>query len=246
MLDARTSRESLLPKYNADFIGRAGAGNFYAPTPKVVRPGLSRSQWFAKRVFDLLSIAVILTLFWWLIIIVAIGVRFSLGAPIIFGHRRVGRDGKTFLCYKFRSMVPNADKVLADLLASDPSAREEWDRDFKLKDDPRVTGFGRIIRKFSLDEFPQLWNVLRGDMSIVGPRPVVEDEFERYYEGAYEHYKAVRPGLTGLWQVSGRSDLNYTERVELDRQYVENWGLWQDAMLVFRTVPAMLGRRGAY
>jgi undecaprenyl-phosphate galactose phosphotransferase len=136
--------------------------------------------------------------------------------------------------------------VLADLLANDPEARAEWDKDFKLKNDPRVTRFGRVIRRFSFDEFPQLWNVLRGDMSIVGPRPVVADEFDRYYEGAYEHYKAVNPGLTGLWQVSGRSDLEYSERVELDRRYVETWGFWRDARLVFLTVPALLGRRGAY
>lgn len=212
----------------------------------VRKVGLNRLQRVCKRVFDLLSVLVMLALFWWAILIVAIGVRLTTGSPVIFGHLRVGRDGKMFKCLKFRSMVPNAQEVLDQLLATDPSAKAEWERDFKLKDDPRITRFGRFIRSTSLDEMPQLWNVVKGDMSIVGPRPVVQDEFERYYHGAQDHYKAVRPGLTGLWQVSGRNDLDYAQRVALDRQYVENWGLWTDFITVMRTVAVMFGRKGAY
>lgn len=199
-----------------------------------------------KRMFDLASVVVILFLFWWAIIGVIIAVRLTTGSPVIFGHARVGRDGREFICYKFRSMVPNAEEVLAHLLANDPAAREEWFRDFKLKDDPRVTKVGRFIRKTSLDEFPQLWNVIRNDMSIVGPRPVVRRELDQYYGDSRPHYLSVKPGLTGLWQVNGRNDIDYAGRVALDREYVEQWGLWSDFMIVMRTVGVLLHRRGAY
>ena len=209
--------------------------------------GLNLAERGIKRVFDLASVLVILVLFWWAIIAVAIAVRLTTGSPVIFGHKRIGRDGREFKCYKFRSMVPNADDVLAHLLATDAQAREEWNRDFKLKNDPRVTRVGNFIRKTSLDEFPQLWNVVANDMSIVGPRPVVKKELDQYYMGACRtHYLAVKPGLTGLWQVSGRNDMDYSERVELDRSYVCSWGVWSDFMIVMRTVAVMLGRRGAY
>ncbi len=209
--------------------------------------GLNRIERGVKRLFDLASVLVILALFWWAIIAVAIAVRLTTGSPVIYGHKRIGRDGREFKCYKFRSMVPNADEVLAHLLANDAAAREEWNRDFKLKDDPRVTRVGRFIRKTSLDEFPQLWNVVVNDMSIVGPRPVVRKELDQYYSGACrDHYLSVKPGLTGLWQVSGRSDMEYAERVELDRRYVTRWGLWSDFMIVMRTVRVMFGKRGAY
>jgi exopolysaccharide production protein ExoY len=207
---------------------------------------LNRLDRACKRLFDLASVVVILALFFWAIIGVAIAVRLTTGSPVIYGHRRIGRDGREFKCYKFRSMVPNADEVLAQLLASDPAAREEWQRDFKLKNDPRVTGVGRFIRKTSFDEFPQLWNVLKGEMSIVGPRPVVRKELDTYYGFGRSHYESVKPGLTGLWQVSGRNDMAYDERVNLDCQYVETWGLWSDFVIVMRTVGVMFGRRGAY
>jgi len=209
--------------------------------------GLNLFERFAKRAFDLVSVVVILVLFWWAIIAVAIAVRLTTGSPIIFGHKRVGRDGREFNCYKFRSMVPNADEVLAQLLATDADAREEWSRDFKLKNDPRITRVGRFIRKTSLDEFPQLWNVVKNEMSIVGPRPVVRKELDQYYRGGSGmHYASVKPGLTGLWQVSGRNDMDYAERVELDCRYVRKWGLWSDFMIVMRTVGVMFQRRGAY
>ncbi len=199
-----------------------------------------------KRIFDLASVVVILALFWWAIIAVMIAVRLTTGSPVIFGHTRVGRDGREFKCYKFRSMVPNAEEVLARLLATNAEAQAEWQRDFKLKDDPRITKVGRFIRKTSLDEFPQLWNVVKNEMSIVGPRPVVRRELDLYYDGARAHYLGVKPGLTGLWQVNGRNDIDYAGRVALDREYVESWSLWTDFMIVMRTVGVLFHRRGAY
>jgi len=212
----------------------------------VAHVGLSMLERAVKRLFDLTSIVVILILFWWLILGVMIAVRLTTGNPVIFGHKRVGRDGREFKCYKFRSMVPNADEVLAQLLANDASAREEWNRYYKLKSDPRITRVGRFIRKTSFDEFPQLWNVLMNDMSIVGPRPVVRKELDMYYGCARSHYESVKPGLTGLWQVSGRNDMEYDERVELDKRYVSSWNVFSDFMIVMRTVGVIFGKRGAY
>ena len=217
-----------------------------APEESCAQVGLNRFEFALKRVFDLISVVVILALFGWLMLIIALLVRVSGGKGVLYGHTRVGRNGKPFKCLKFRSMVSNSDEVLRNLLATDPDARAEWDRDFKLKDDPRITRIGRFIRKTSLDELPQLWNVVKGEMSIVGPRPVVQAEFEQYYGGARAHYLSVPPGLTGLWQVSGRNDLDYEQRVELDRQYVDNSNVFYDFVIVMRTVKVMVARRGAY
>ena len=211
-----------------------------APAARMAsRIGLSAPAFALKRVFDLASVVVILALFGWLMIIIAALVRMSGGKKIIYGHTRVGRHGRPFKCLKFRSMVSNSDEVLRNLLETDPDARAQWERDFKLKDDPRITRIGRFIRKTSLDELPQLWNVIKGEMSIVGPRPVVQAEFEQYYGGAREHYLAVPPGLTGLWQVSGRNDLDYAQRVELDRRYVDNSNVFFDFIIVMRTVKVL-------
>jgi Undecaprenyl-phosphate galactose phosphotransferase WbaP len=199
-----------------------------------------------KRAFDLISVAVIFALFGWAMLLIVIAVKFSSPGPIVFGHVRVGRLGKSFRCYKFRSMVSNAEEVLNDLLDRDPSARAEWNRDFKLKNDPRITRIGAFIRKTSLDELPQIWNVLKGDMSIVGPRPVVRKELALYYASGRRHYLSMRPGLTGLWQVSGRNNIDYEERVELDKQYVQTWNVFRDFMIVMRTVGVMFGKTGAY
>ncbi|HSI48412.1 MAG TPA: sugar transferase [Ideonella sp.] len=208
--------------------------------------GLGPFSFALKRLFDLISIVVILALFGWLMILIALAVRLSSGPGVIYGHQRVGKDGRLFNCYKFRSMVANSDEVLQELLDGSPEARAEWERDFKLKDDPRITRVGRFIRKTSLDELPQLWNVVCGEMSIVGPRPVVQAELDRYYGDAKAHYHSVPPGLTGLWQVSGRNDLDYDQRVQLDKAYVENWNVFTDFMIVMRTVKVMVGRHGAY
>lgn len=167
------------------------------------------------------------------------------GGKAFYNQSRLGRNGTPFKCWKFRSMVTNADEVLKEILEKDPEARAEWDRDFKLKNDPRITKIGNFLRKSSLDEIPQLYNVLIGDMSIVGPRPIVKAE-EVYYGDRMEHYLAVRPGITGLWQVSGRNDVTYEQRVALDTWYVENWSIWNDLVIIFKTSFVVLYRKGAY
>jgi len=166
------------------------------------------------------------------------------GAPITFGHYRVGRDGRLFKCLKFRSMARNAEQALADLLKNDPAARAEWEREHKLHHDPRITPIGHFIRKTSLDELPQLFNVLRGEMNLVGPRPITVPEVGRYGVARWQ-YLSVRPGLTGLWQVSGRNDVSYEERVELDRRYVQERSFLMDISILLRTVNVVLARRGA-
>jgi len=167
------------------------------------------------------------------------------GGPAFYAQERVGQNSKTFKCWKFRSMVINADEILKELLDKDPEARKEWDRDFKLKNDPRITKIGHLLRKTSLDEIPQIFNVLRGEMSLVGPRPIIEEE-KKYYEGRLEDYLSVNPGITGLWQVSGRNDISYTQRVYLDSWYVRHWSIWNDIVIIIKTVFVVLGRRGAY
>jgi Undecaprenyl-phosphate galactose phosphotransferase WbaP len=167
------------------------------------------------------------------------------GGAALFGHTRVGQGGQVFQCLKFRSMVVDAKERLVHLLATSPQARAEWEKDFKLKNDPRINAIGHFLRRTSLDELPQLWNVLRGDMSLVGPRPVVQDELLRYgYDVSY--YLQVRPGITGLWQVSGRNDVDYETRVYLDAWYVKNWALWNDIAILFKTVRVVFDRSGAY
>lgn len=166
--------------------------------------------------------------------------------PIIFKHMRVGKDGKLFPCYKFRSMVTNSQEVLEHILATDPEAKKEWETNFKLKNDPRVTKIGAFMRRTSIDELPQLFNVLKGEMSLVGPRPVIQKEIDEYYKGYEDDYFAVKPGITGMWQVSGRSDTDYDERVELDRWYARNWSFWLDIMILYKTIAVVLFRKGAY
>ncbi len=167
------------------------------------------------------------------------------GAPLTFAHYRVGQRGQLFRCFKFRSMVRNADVVLAALLASSPEARAEWARDQKLRDDPRITAIGAFLRKTSLDELPQLFNILRGEMHLVGPRPVTVPELVRY-GSRKRHYLSVRPGLTGLWQVSGRNNTTYQARVQFDADYVERRNPLVDLWIVARTVKVLLTREGAH
>jgi Undecaprenyl-phosphate galactose phosphotransferase WbaP len=165
--------------------------------------------------------------------------------PVIFRHTRVGRNGKAFTCLKFRTMEHNAEELLADLLGACGTMSVEWTMDQKIRKDPRVTPFGRFLRRFSIDELPQLWNVVRGEMSIVGPRPIVEAEAHRYDEH-FETYCLVKPGITGLWQVSGRSDLDAEQSIRLDLYYVENWSLASDLAIIARTVKAVVAKEGAY
>lgn len=165
--------------------------------------------------------------------------------PVIFAHRRVGVNGKSFNCLKFRTMVTDSQKRLEDYLAANPEAKAEWMRDFKLKDDPRITRVGKFLRKTSLDELPQIFNILRGEMSIVGPRPIVSQEVEKYGEYINDYYM-VRPGLTGYWQVNGRNNVDYEDRVKMDSWYVRNWSVWLDLTLLVKTVGVVLKREGAY
>jgi len=177
--------------------------------------------------------------------LIAILVKLDSRGPVFFSHTRIGRGGQTFTAWKFRSMAVNAAELLAQTLANDSSARFEWERTQKLRHDPRVTRVGAFLRKTSLDELPQLWNVLMGDMSLVGPRPIVESEIVRYGE-RFGAYARVPGGITGLWQVSGRNDTSYEERVALDAYYVRNWSVWLDLYILGRTIGTVLLRKGAY
>ena len=220
-----------------DLAGVAGVevrNRLLVPTPRLIKRGLDLALTLAGGLVLLPLLGV-----------VALAVKLSSRGPIFFGHTRLGHRGARFKAWKFRSMRVDSDRVLAELLAGDPLAREAWARDHKLKDDPRVTRVGAFLRKTSLDELPQLWNVLRGEMSLVGPRPIVRDEVAKYGK-CYATYKAVRPGITGLWQVSGRSDTTYGQRLEFDEFYVRNWSPWLDMHILARTIFALGGSRGAY
>jgi Undecaprenyl-phosphate galactose phosphotransferase WbaP len=197
-----------------------------------------------KRVFDLLAALALLAVGWPLLLYLSWRIRQD-GGPAIFAHKRVGQSGKVFACYKFRSMRVDAEEQLRELLASDPALRVEWEKEFKLKDDPRISEIGHFLRRTSLDELPQLFNVIKGEMSLVGPRPVVRIELERYGDDV-DYFLMVRPGMTGLWQVSGRNDVNYDTRVYLDTWYVKNWSLWYDIAILFKTIRVVLKRDGAY
>jgi undecaprenyl-phosphate galactose phosphotransferase len=201
---------------------------------------------FARYIKVLLDIVISLTvliLVMPLFIIIAIIVSLD-GGPIMYGHVRVGAAGRSFRCLKFRSMVVDSKAALERLLATDPNAAKEWAETHKLERDPRITKFGRFLRKTSLDELPQLINVIRLDMSLVGPRPIVTDEVKKYGKDIDYYYK-VRPGLTGLWQISGRSKTGYSERVALDVKYVKSWTLLQDMWIIMKTIPAVLRQHGA-
>jgi Undecaprenyl-phosphate galactose phosphotransferase WbaP len=197
-----------------------------------------------KRAFDLVTASAALLFLTPLMVVTAILVRQD-GGRALYAHSRIGLHGRRFRCLKFRTMVSDADRVLETHLANSPEAAEEWRRDRKLRDDPRLTPLGRFLRKSSIDELPQLINVLTGDMSLVGPRPIVDVE-RVFYGDDLGFYLQVRPGITGLWQVSGRSNVCYTRRVALDGWYVRNWSLWHDIAILCSTVRAVLRREGAY
>jgi undecaprenyl-phosphate galactose phosphotransferase len=202
---------------------------------------------FIKRSFDIVfSLFAIILSFPILLILSVLIVLESPGWPI-YKSRRVGKGGKEFYCYKLRSMYKDAEERLKEILEKDPAKREEWEKYRKLKDDPRITKIGKIIRKLSLDEFPQFFNVLKGEMSIVGPRAVTKEEIEKYYreEGKYYYY-LVTPGITGLWQVLGRNEKDYDFRVKTDIWYVANWSFWLDIVIILKTIPAVIKSEGAY
>lgn len=207
------------------------------------------SRWynqFFKRAFDL-SVATLGTIAISPILLgIAIAIKATSPGPAFYAHRRIGKNGVHFNCYKFRSMVIDSDKRLKEYLEEDPKAAKEWEESHKLKHDPRVTKIGSFLRKTSLDELPQLFNVIRGQMSLVGPRPIVDDEVIKY-DVFFSDYTMVRPGMTGLWQTSGRSDTSYSRRVRLDAWYVRNWNIWLDISLLVKTVRVVLSSRsGAY
>ncbi|HLH93094.1 MAG TPA: sugar transferase [Xanthobacteraceae bacterium] len=199
----------------------------------------------AKRGIDILIALSALIMFSPLFLLVAITIAVCDGRPVFYRHSRVGHRRQPFHCLKFRTMVANGDEVLRRHLEACPDAQREWIATRKLKDDPRITVVGAVLRKLSLDELPQLVNVLRGDMSIVGPRPIVVDEITMYGADAHFYFQ-VRPGLTGPWQVSGRNDAAYDGRVALDRAYVENWSIRRDVMIILKTIPVVLTARGSY
>jgi exopolysaccharide production protein ExoY len=211
-----------------------------------LRPAESPASGYAstKRLLDILGALVLATVFSPLVLAIVAIMGCEKG-PIIYRHRRVGREGRFFECLKFRTMIPNADQVLRELLESDPKIKAEWMRDHKLRRDPRVTRLGRFLRRTSLDELPQLWNVIRGEMSLVGPRPVVREELLRYGRNV-RTYLAAKPGITGLWQIKGRNDTDYHRRVVLDTYYVRNQNLLLDVYILFKTTRVVLGGSGAY
>lgn len=177
--------------------------------------------------------------------LIALAIKLDSPGPVFYAQRRIGQNGAEFHVYKFRTMVPDADALLRDCLSRDPGLAAQWEAGQKLHNDPRVTRVGKWLRKWSLDELPQLWNVLMGNMSLVGPRPIILDEVERY-GNVYREYVRVKPGLTGLWQVSGRNNTSYAARIDYDHYYVTNWSVWLDIWILARTVPVVLVGRGAY
>jgi len=180
-----------------------------------------------------------------LVALIALAIRLTSKGPAFYSQQRIGKQGQLFRAWKFRTMVENADEVLRRYLEENPALRAEWEENFKLRNDPRVTAVGSFLRKTSLDELPQLWNVLKGEMSLVGPRPIVNAEIVRYGE-SISLLGRVKPGLSGLWQVSGRSNTTYEDRVRLDMYYIRNWSVWLDIFILAKTCAVVLKRQGAY
>ncbi|MGN6209291.1 sugar transferase [Asticcacaulis sp.] len=197
------------------------------------------------RALDIVISLLALIFFAPVLVMVGLMVKAQDGGSVFYGQTRVGLGGRDFTCFKFRSMLTDSEVRLKNLLATDAAARAEWIRDHKLKNDPRITGFGRFIRKTSLDEFPQLWNVLKGDMSLVGPRPIVQDEICKYGR-TFVRYASVKPGITGLWQVSGRNNVSYHRRVAMDRLFCRRRNVALYLYILIATVPSILAQRGSY
>ena len=230
-----------IPLYGTDIA------HFFSHEVALLRVGNNLRRWPArltKRIFDTFLAVILLALLSPLMLLIALALKVE-GGSVLFSHQRLGKNGRKFKCYKFRSMFPNAEERLDALLQENPKLKDEWEKEYKLKVDPRISKLGDFLRRTSLDELPQLINVIKSEMSLVGPRPIVEAELERYgLEKSY--YLMVRPGMTGLWQVSGRNDLDYETRVYLDVWYVKNWSLWYDLALLFKTFKVVANRNGAY
>jgi exopolysaccharide production protein ExoY len=234
------------PRFGVGDVATRYHGSSRGALPAGGRDALAGPYWHAplgglpKRVFDVIGASVALLLLAPLMLMVALVVRIVLGRQVIFQQRRVGFDGETFVCFKFRSMVQDADEVLLRHLGTNPAAAREWSETQKLINDPRVGPLGRALRKTSIDELPQLFNVLRGDMSLVGPRPVLPDELVARYGRYAPAYLQARPGMTGMWQVNGRSSVGYRARIARDRYYARHWSLALDLLLILKTIPALL------
>ncbi len=230
-----------VPLYGTDM------SHFFSHEVALLRVRNNLRRWPArltKRLFDTLVAALLLLVLSPLMLLIALLLKLE-GGSVLFAHQRIGKNGRKFDCYKFRSMVPNAEQQLQSLLQHNAHLKAEWDKEHKLKDDPRISRMGEFLRRTSLDELPQLFNVLKSEMSLVGPRPIVEAELQKYgLDKSY--YLMVRPGMTGLWQVSGRNDVDYETRVYLDAWYVKNWSLWYDLAILFKTIKVVFGRNGAY
>ena len=204
-----------------------------------------KTNLFTKRILDILIVLFFSPLWIPIMIILAFLTKITSKGPIFYGHKRIGKNHKEIKCWKFRSMCTNSQEILEQILATDPVRRAEWEKDRKFLDDPRVTKFGKILRKTSLDELPQIFNILKGDMSLVGPRPVTEPELIKY--GKYQDYVlSVLPGLSGMWQISGRSDTGYEERISFDSYYIQNWSIWLDIWILLKTIWVVISGKGAY
>jgi Undecaprenyl-phosphate galactose phosphotransferase WbaP len=200
---------------------------------------------WVKRLIDIFIVSVGGIIISPILLTIAVLVKCSSPGPVLYRHKRLGYQGKAFTAYKFRSMVADAEEKLHALLESDSNAKSEWENQHKLKKDPRITAIGKFLRRTSLDELPQLINIFKGDMSLVGPRPIVESEVKKYGED-YHRIFSVKPGLTGMWQVSGRSDTDYSERISFDTYYLQSWSVWLDLWILYKTIGAVLKGRGAY
>ncbi|HEV2578639.1 MAG TPA: sugar transferase [Acidobacteriaceae bacterium] len=236
---------ALYPSSTFDLPNVADSSTASWVRPQVDGPEQLFSYRVVKRAVDVAAVLFLCVLLAPVLAVIAVAVWLTSPGPVLFSHRRIRRHGQFFTMWKFRTMCMNSGEVLERYLVAHPEARAEWRATHKLKCDPRVTRVGRFLRRTSLDELPQLWNVLNGTMSLVGPRPIVAAEVEKYGEFFWD-YCAVKPGVTGLWQVSGRSELTYAQRVELDRHYAQNWSLGADAKILMRTCSCVVNRDGAY
>ena len=228
-------------------IARRGFGSVLQGDRRITRSLESLDGELFKRLFDILFSLSVLILFAPVYLLLAFSIALSSSGPIFYVQERVGKNRKRFYCLKFRTMVENADEILLEIMEKSPHLRQEFEDNFKLKQDPRITWIGRFLRMTSLDEFPQFWNVLKGDMSVVGPRPLVEEELPRYGRHINK-ILTIRPGITGLWQVSGRNDIPYPRRVQIDLYYANDKNLWMDMWIVFKTIGVVIfpKNNGAY
>ncbi|MEG5063807.1 sugar transferase [Microcoleus sp. B3-A4] len=228
-------------------IAKRGFGSVLQGDRRISRSLQNLDGELFKRLFDILFSLSVLILFAPVYLLLAFLIALSSPGPIFYVQERVGKNRKRFYCLKFRTMVENADDILLEIMENSPHLRQEFEDNFKLKQDPRITWIGRFLRMTSLDEFPQFWNVLKGDMSVVGPRPLVEEELPRYGRHINK-ILTIRPGITGLWQVSGRNDIPYPRRVQIDLYYANDKNLWMDMWIVFKTIGVVIfpKNNGAY